>query len=94
MPKITKVTPLTRYRLQLTFEDGVSGIVDLSHLAGKGVFELWNDPEVFRSVRIGSIGELVWSDEVDLCPNALYLEVTGLRPEDFFRVTNRQDANA
>jgi hypothetical protein len=62
----------------------VTGNVDLSHLVGKGVFRLWNDPEAFRQVSIGTAGEVRWSDEVDLCADALYLEITGKQPGDVF----------
>jgi hypothetical protein len=84
MPKILGVKPLEEYRLALEFNDGVSGTVDLSELVGKGVFGLWRDPGAFERVRIGSSGELVWDDQIDLCPDALYLKVTGQKPEDVF----------
>ena len=84
MNKISKVKVLPRYRLEVEFEDGVSGIVDLSDDVGKGVFALWHDPFFFEQVAIGSAGELVWGDKIDLCPDALYLKVTGKKPEDIF----------
>jgi hypothetical protein len=84
MKKIFKVKVLSGYRLELEFDDGVSGTVDLSDEVGKGVFALWRDPLVFNQVSIGSAGELVWGDRIDLCPDALYLKVTGKKPEDIF----------
>ena len=84
MKRISKVKVLPGYRLELEFDDGVSGIVDLSENVGKGVFALWRDPLAFDQVRIGSSGELVWGDRIDLCPDALYLKVTGKKPEDIF----------
>jgi hypothetical protein len=84
MKKISKVKVLSGYRLELEFDDGVSGTVDLSEDVGKGVFVLWCNPLAFEQVRIGSSGELVWSDRIDLCPDALYLKVTGKTPEDIF----------
>jgi hypothetical protein len=84
MKKISKVKVLSGDRLELEFDAGGSGIVDLSEYVGKGVFALWGDPLVFAQVRIGSSGELVWSDRIDLCPDALYLKVTGKQPEDIF----------
>jgi hypothetical protein len=76
MPKAVKVTPLEGYKLRIQYADGVEGEVDLSHLAGKGVFALWNDANAFRSVYIGPSGQIKWNEEVDLCPDALYLEIT------------------
>ena len=94
MRKIVDVKALDGYCLKLHFDDGVSGTVDLSHLAGKGVFAVWNDESVFRSVAIGERGDLVWSDKVDLCPDALYLEVTGKKPSDLFPLLNEEDVHA
>lgn len=72
------------YRLWIRFSDGVEGVVDLSGYAGKGVFALWDDYRAFRDVQIGPGGELHWGDEIDMCADALYLRVTGKRPEDLF----------
>ena len=80
MVKIVEVEVLQGYRLELVFDDGVSGVVDLSELVGKGVFALWRDRRAFEQVRIGSFGELAWADEIDLCPDSLYLKATGKKP--------------
>jgi hypothetical protein len=84
MVKITTVSVIKNYRLEVAFDDGVCGVVDLSDLVGKGVFTLWRDPHIFEQVQIGSFGELVWLDKIDLCPDSLYLKVTGKKPEDVF----------
>lgn len=94
MHKVTKVTVLHGFQLELAFDDGVTGAVDLSDIAGKGVFALWLDPDAFAGVRIGSSGELVWGDQVDLCPDALYLRVAGKRPEDLFPGLRQEPARA
>ena len=84
MRRISKATALPGYRVALEFDDGVTGTVDLSESAGKGVFAAWSDELFFKQVRIGSSGELVWGEQIDLCPDALYLKVTGKKPEDLF----------
>jgi len=84
MKRISKVKTLPGYRLNLEFDDGVQGVVDVSDNVGKGVFALWRDPAAFDQVAIGSSGELVWGDRIDLCPDALYLKVTGKKPKDLF----------
>ena len=81
-------------RLELQFDDGVSGTVDLSEAVGKDVFARWHDPLAFDQVRIGSSGELVWADRIDLCPDALYLKVTGKKPEDSFPALREQRPHA
>ena len=52
--------------MKLEFADGKKGIVDLSHLVGKGVFALWDDYNKFKMVKIGSSGELMWDDQIDI----------------------------
>ncbi len=94
MRKVVKVQALEGYRLGLTFDDGTAGTADLSNLAGKGVFACWNDRRAFESVRIGPSGELAWGDRVDICPDALYLKVTGRKPEDLFPVLRSERAHA
>ena len=84
MRKISEVKVLQGYRLELVFDDGVSGIVDLSGLVGKGVFTIWSDRRIFEQVQIGSFGELIWGDQIDLCADSLYLKVTGKKAEDVF----------
>jgi len=84
MLKPTKVTALPGYRLRIRYADGVEGEVDLSHLVGKGVFALWNDPQAFAGVSIGDGGEIRWNDSVDVCSDSLYMEITGKSPEDVF----------
>jgi hypothetical protein len=94
MAKITKVKVLQGYHLELAFDDGVSGVVDLSELVGRGVFALWGDRQVFEQVRIGSLAELLWGDQIDLCPDSLYLRATGKKPEDVFPALRREFAYA
>lgn len=94
MHKVTQVEPLSGYRLAITFDDGVHGVADVSHLAGKGVFSLWSDWQAFKDVRIGSSGELLWNDQVDLCPDALYLKVTGKTVEEVFPAVNCEPSHA
>ena len=84
MVRVTTVKALPNYTLWLKYDDGVEGNVDLSRLVGKGVFTAWNDRHVFEQVRIGDSGELCWGDTLDLCPDALYLRLTGKSPEQLF----------
>lgn len=84
MPIPVEVKPLDNYRLWIKFSDGVEGIVDLSEFAGRGVFALWNDYREFERVHIGPGGELAWGEQIDMCPDAVYLRVTGKRPEELF----------
>ncbi len=84
MFKLTEVKVLKGYRLWLRFADGVEGEVDLSDFAGRGVLEAWGERRFFENVRIDEYGALGWGSEIDLCPDALYLRLTGKSPEEVF----------
>ncbi len=72
------------FRLYLKFTDGTHGEIDLTDLSGKGVFEAWNDRVEFeKAMVIPGVG-LEWPGGIDLCEDALYLRLTGKRPEDIF----------
>ena len=94
MFKIVEVKALQGYRLWLRYEDGVEGEVDLSDLAGRGVFAAWNEREFFESVRIDESGALAWGDSLDLCPDALYLRLTGKTPEEVFPKLKSSEVHA
>ena len=72
-----KVESRPGYRIWIEFSDGESGEVDLSHLAGQGVFVAWNEPGFFEKVHVTSHRAIAWNDDLDLCPDALYMEITG-----------------
>lgn len=78
------VRALPKYRLYLEFVDGAKGEVDLSDLAGKGVFGRWNDYIFFEQVHIGDHREIKWNDDIELCADSLYLKLTGKSPGDLF----------
>ncbi len=82
LPVLKEAKPLKDFRLHVKFSDGAQGEVDLSEFAGKGVFALWNDYSQFEKVTIGSSGELVWNEDVDMDGLGIYLKLTGKKPED------------
>lgn len=82
--KITTAAALPEYRLKLQFDNGEEGVVDLSALVGKGVFSAWREPDLFDRVRVTDQGAVEWPGEIDLCPDALYLRMTGKTPEEIF----------
>jgi len=84
MFKPVDIKALPKYRLWVRYSDGVEGEVDLSHLVGRGVFSIWKDFETFQKVHIGDQGEIEWGDTVDLCPDAIYLRVSGKTADQVF----------
>ena len=73
----TEVEPREGYRIWLRYTDGADGEVDLSHLAGRGVFEAWDDRACFETVHIAPSGGIAWGEVIELCPDALYVQLTG-----------------
>ena len=78
------VRAIPNYTLWLRYSDGVEGEVDLSEFAGRGVFTHWEDDDAFGEVHVGEHGQIAWNDEIEMCPDALYLRLTGKRPEEVF----------
>ncbi|MEM8486266.1 MAG: DUF2442 domain-containing protein [Bacteroidota bacterium] len=89
-----EVRALQDYRIWLRFEDGVAGEVDLSGFAGKGVFSLWNDYQTFEKVYIGEANQIAWSDEIDMCPDSLYMKLTGKTVEEIYPNLKESPINA
>jgi hypothetical protein len=82
MKKITAFKVLDNYRVWLCFDDGAEGEIDLTHLVGQGVFAVWRDYEFFRQAFVADYGALTWPGELDLCPDSLWLQVTGRTVEE------------
>jgi len=76
---IVEVEARAGFRVWVRFEDGVQGEVDLSDLAGRGVFRRWLDsPSEFAQVRVDpESGTIVWPGGLDVAPDRLYAEIAG-----------------
>lgn len=76
---IVEATALEGHHLKLCFEDGVTGVVDVSKLVSfSGVFAPLKDRAEFQAVRVDvELGTVVWPCGADLDPDVLYSVVTG-----------------
>ena len=77
---VREVRVLGGYRLELLFDDGLRGTVDLGeHVVGRhGVFEPLQDPAYFAQVRVDQeLGTIVWPNGADFCPDVLHDWVKG-----------------
>ena len=77
MNRPMQVEPREGFKIWIRYSDGAEGEVDLSHLAGRGVFEAWNDRACFEAVYVTEYDAIAWSEEIELCPDALYMRLTG-----------------
>ena len=67
------------YILEIIFENGVKGKVDLKHYITKGgIYSRFADLEYFKQVSINrELGVLCWPEGVDIAPETLYSQATG-----------------
>ena len=67
-----------KYQIQVLFEDGSSGVVDLMKFIEEGTaLAPLKDPSLFKSFAL-EYGTIVWkSHSLDIAPEALYQEATG-----------------
>ncbi len=72
------VEPRDQYRIWVEFEDGIAGEVDLSDIAGKGVFKSLEDRAFFETVAILPHNSISWGgkDDLEICPDTIYIELT------------------
>lgn len=77
MRRVTEVRPRDGFVVWLLFDDGVQGELDLSYLAGSGVFSTWADRELFESVSVGPGRGVRWPGDLELCADRLYFDLTG-----------------
>lgn len=78
--KITDYKVLQPYQVWLRYDDGAEGTVDLSDFAKAPVFARWKDEDFFRSLKVEGGRHAYWSEDLDLCPDALYIQLSGINP--------------
>jgi len=83
------------YKIELTFEDGASGIVDFSkYLSRGGVFNKFRDIDFFKDFKINEdLGVLTWSNEIDIAPETLYADTTNSKLPDWMDAQDTNSAN-
>lgn len=70
---------LSDYRIEVSFENGKSGVVDFTKFISKGgVFSRLSDLDVFKRFHVNEeLGVITWDDEIDVAPEILYSQATG-----------------
>jgi hypothetical protein len=77
MKRMTKISALSGYRLQVQFEDGVSGTINLAGDLFGPVFEPLKAEALFAQVQLDVFGAPCWPNGADIAPDAIYAELTG-----------------
>ena len=85
-PKVISVKAIQKYMIEVQFNDGTRGIYDLSHLAGKGVFSLWEKDNNFLKVFINAeSGAISWPGEIDLDVLNIYCKIKGISTDKYLQ---------
>ena len=77
MNRPNEVESLPGFRICVSYSDGTKGIIDLSGDVGRGVFAPLADEAFFQTVHIGRYGQIAWSEDIEICPDAAYQEIAG-----------------
>ena len=70
--RVVRVEPMAPYRLEVEFDDGVYGTIDLSDRLFGEMFESLRNEAVFNSVSIDAYGAVCWPNGADLAPDAMH----------------------
>ncbi len=74
-PHVVNARYLGEYRIELCFDDGKEGVVDLSKYPNKGgVFSPLSDLEYFKKFFI-DLNTLCWPNGADIAPERLYDQI-------------------
>lgn len=89
MYDVKDVKYLKDYQLEVIFENGEKGVVDLkSYLSKKGIFQRFADTEYFKRVYVNKdVGTLCWPEGEDIAPETLYAMATGKPLPDWMKET-------
>ena len=77
MNRPNKIEALSGFRIRVAYSDGTEGVIALSADVGRGVFAPLADEEFFQTVHIGRFGQIAWSEDIEICSDAAYQEITG-----------------
>lgn len=75
--RVKALSVLSDYRLAVTFQDGTSGIADLSALTGTtecGIYEALKDPMLFGQAYL-DLGVVTWPNGADIDPTWMHEQI-------------------
>jgi hypothetical protein len=74
---ITEILSLDQLAVTCRFNTGEERMIDISKVLGESIntpfFSKLLNPVFFSSVKLDSYGTLSWNDDIDFCPDVLYL---------------------
>ena len=89
---INKIKVIDKYKISVSFDDGTEGIVDLSHLAGKGIFRYWDEGDNFEKVFINQENNAIaWNDAIEIDTLNCYLTIRGIDFNEYINSTKKDN---
>lgn len=79
-PAIKNVVPRDDYKLQVTFDNGERGTLDVRPFLDFGVFQRLRNPEAFKRVRV-AFDTIEWDVGADLDPEFVYSKLESAQQE-------------
>lgn len=84
LPKIKSVKAIKNYLLHVMFADDTEGNYDASHLAGKGVFKVWDTEDNFYKVFINpESGAISWPGDLDIDTINIYCAIKNINVDAY-----------
>ncbi len=86
VPTILSVIAKVKYKIFVKFNDRTEGTYDLSQLAGKGVFKVWDEDEIFFQVYINpESGAITWPGELDIDIITVYCAIKNIAVDEYLK---------
>jgi hypothetical protein len=79
--KIISVKPLPDFKLQIAFDDGVSGRIDLKEYVRYGIFSVLQNEDSFKNAYTNGYS-IAWSEDLEIDALAVYAEILNKEPKD------------
>ncbi|MDP3876742.1 MAG: DUF2442 domain-containing protein [Methylobacter sp.] len=77
-PRVINVEALENHQLLITFSSGESGIFDVTPYLDYPAFNRLRDKGFFSLVKAAH-GTVCWLDDIDFCPDTIYLKSQKLK---------------
>jgi len=90
--KIRNVKPLPGFKLQVTFDDAICGVIDLKEYIKHGIFSVLQNEESFNQVYTNGYA-VAWSEDLEIDALAIYAEILNKDPNDVLSADLKYAAN-
>lgn len=80
--KIVHVHSVGNYAIEVEFDDGVKGLIDLSDFVTKGIFSVLKDKHLFSKVYTNGYS-IAWTEHLEIDAATIYSELSGKDPSSY-----------